>query len=119
MTDFCTLQTEKVTEMGVSLKKQKVEVIDLIDKVEAQGRLITAHQIELDELALKRRVEDMSHGVITAYDNSCAVAFNRMIMNHFLTACRPDANGNCAELQSVAQRIVLLVKRMVHVRALG
>ena len=119
LTAFCAVQTERVLEMGVSLKKQKVEVIDLIDKIEAQKQLIVDHQVELDELALKRRVDDMSHGAITDYDNSCALAFDKMCMKHFLTACGPGADVNCAKLQLVAQQIVLLVKRMVHVRALG
>ena len=119
LTAFCAVQTERVLEMGVSLKKQKVEVIGLIDKIKAQEQLIVDHQVELDELALKRRVDDMSHGAITDYDNSCALAFDKMCMKHFLTACGPGADVNCAKLQLVAQQIVLLVKRMVHVRALG
>ena len=118
LTAFCALRTEEVLEMGASLKRQKVEVIGLIDQFEAQDKLIVDHQVKLDELESERRIDVMSQSAITDFDNSCALAFDEMCMKHFFTACGPGAE-NCAKLQLVAQRIVSLVKRMVHVRALG
>ena len=115
---FCAEKTEEVHVMGAALKRQKVEVIGLIDQFEAQDKLIADHQVKLDELESERRIDVISQRAITDFEKSYALAFDELCMKHFYTACGPGAE-NCAKAQLMAPRIVSLVKRMVHIRALG
>ena len=115
---FCAEKTIEVREKVAVLKRQKVEVLGLIDQIEAQDKLIDDDQVKLDELESERRIDVFTQRAITDFEIRYASSFVELVKQHFYTAYGPGAE-NCAKTRLMAPRIVSLVKRMVHIRALG
>ena len=115
--EYVVLSNQKISELRGDLDAEMMHFENLNASRVKQETSIATHGVELEELRNKRQMEVDSGDIVARYRWNDRDNYDRFLKDLFYVPF--EAAVDCNELQLVANRFVVLIHAMNHVRALG
>ena len=115
--DYTVSSGQKISELRGDVDAADMLFDSLFATRVKQDASIATHGVELEELRNKRQMEVASADIVARYRSNDQDNYDRFLKDLFYVPF--EAAVDCNELQLVANRFVVLIHAMNHVRALG